>query len=35
MLIDGKQIPISSEMNITEKVTTGKRKLIEYLSTPV
>lgn len=35
MLIDGKQIPISPGMNITAEIRTGKRKLIEFLLSPV
>lgn len=35
MLIDGKQIPISPGMNITAEIKTGKRKLIEFLLSPV
>ncbi|WP_294765386.1 HlyD family type I secretion periplasmic adaptor subunit [uncultured Rhodoferax sp.] len=35
MLIDGKQIPISPGMNVTAEIKTGKRKLIEFLLSPV
>lgn len=35
MLIDGKSIPISPGMNITAEIKTGKRKLIEFLLSPV
>jgi len=35
MLIDGKTIPISPGMNVTAEIKTGKRKLIEFLLSPV
>ena len=35
MLIDGKQIPISPGMNITAEIKTGKRRIIEFLLSPV
>lgn len=35
MLIDGKRIPISPGMNITAEIKTGKRRLIEFLLSPV
>ena len=35
MLIDGKHIPISPGMNITAEIKTGKRRLIEFLLSPV
>jgi len=35
MLIDGKRIPISPGMNITAEIKTGKRRIIEYLLSPV
>jgi hemolysin D len=35
MLIDGKRIPISPGMNITAEIKTGKRRVIEYLLSPV
>ena len=35
MLIDGKRISISSGMNITAEIKTGKRRIIEYLLSPV
>lgn len=35
MLVDGKQIPISPGMNVTAEIKTGKRKLIEFLLSPV
>lgn len=35
MLIDGKRIPISPGMNVTAEIKTGKRKLIEFLLSPV
>jgi hemolysin D len=35
MLIDGKRIAISPGMNITAEIKTGKRRIIEYLLSPV
>lgn len=35
MLIDGKQIPISPGMNVTAEIKTGKRRIIEFLLSPV
>ncbi len=35
MVIDGKTIPISPGMNVTAEIKTGKRKLIEFLLSPV
>ena len=35
MQIDGKLIPISAGMNVTAEIKTGKRKIIEYLLSPV
>lgn len=35
MDIDGKRVPISPGMNITAEVKTGKRRVIEYLLSPV
>ncbi len=35
MLIDGKSIPISPGMNITAEIKTGKRRIIEFLLSPV
>lgn len=35
MDIDGKRVPISAGMNITAEVKTGKRRVIEYLLSPV
>ncbi|MDZ7920674.1 HlyD family type I secretion periplasmic adaptor subunit [Rhodoferax sp.] len=35
MLVDGKQIPISPGMNITAEIKTGKRRIIEFLLSPV
>jgi len=35
MLIDGKRIPLSPGMNITAEIKTGKRRLIEFLLSPV
>lgn len=35
MLIDGKRIPLSPGMNITAEIKTGKRRIIEYLLSPV
>jgi hemolysin D len=34
-LIDGKSIPISPGMNITAEIKTGKRRIIEFLLSPV
>ncbi len=35
MLIDGKHIPISPGMNVTAEIKTGKRRVIEFLLSPV
>jgi hemolysin D len=35
MLIDGKRMPLSPGMNITAEIKTGKRRLIEFLLSPV
>ena len=35
MLIDGKRIALSPGMNVTAEVKTGKRRVIEYLLSPV
>ena len=35
MLIDGKLIPISPGMNVTAEIQTGKRRIIEFLLSPV
>lgn len=35
MLIDGKRIKLSPGMNITAEIKTGKRRVIEYLLSPV
>ena len=35
MLIDGKSIPISPGINITAEIKTGKRRIIEFLLSPV
>jgi hemolysin D len=35
MLIDGKRIPISPGMNVTVEIKTGKRRVIEFLLSPV
>ncbi|MDD2927150.1 HlyD family type I secretion periplasmic adaptor subunit [Rhodoferax sp.] len=35
MLIDGKRVSISPGMNITAEIKTGKRRVIEYLLSPV
>jgi hemolysin D len=35
MLIDGKRIAISPGMNVTAEIKTGKRRIIEYLLSPV
>lgn len=35
MLIDGKQILISPGMSVTAEITTGKRRVIEFLLSPV
>jgi hemolysin D len=35
MLIDGKRIPISPGMNVTAEIKTGKRRIIEFLLSPV
>ena len=35
MLIDGKRVKLSPGMNITAEIKTGKRRVIEYLMSPV
>jgi hemolysin D len=35
MLIDGKRVNLSPGMNITAEIKTGKRRVIEYLLSPV
>jgi len=35
MNIDGKRVPLSPGMNITAEIKTGKRRVIEYLLSPV
>jgi hemolysin D len=35
MLIDGKRMPLSPGMNITAEIKTGKRRLIEFLLSPL
>lgn len=35
MLIDGKHIPISPGMNVTAEIKTGKRRIVEFLLSPV
>lgn len=35
MLIDGKRIALSPGMNVTAEIKTGKRRIIEYLLSPV
>jgi hemolysin D len=35
MLVDGKRIPISPGMNVTAEIKTGKRRIIEFLLSPV
>jgi hemolysin D len=35
MLIDGKRIPLSPGMNVTAEIKTGKRRIIEFLLSPV
>jgi hemolysin D len=35
MLIDGKRVALSPGMNITAEIKTGKRRIIEYLLSPV
>jgi hemolysin D len=35
MLIDGKRIAISPGMNVTAEIKTGKRRVIEFLLSPV
>ena len=35
MLIDGKRIPLSPGMNVTAEIKTGKRRVIEFLLSPV
>jgi len=35
MDIDGKRVPLSPGMNITAEIKTGKRRVIEYLLSPV
>jgi hemolysin D len=33
--VDGKQVPISPGMGITAEIKTGKRRIIELLSSPL
>lgn len=35
MLIDGKRIPLSPGMNVVAEIKTGKRRIIEYLLSPL
>ena len=35
MLIDGKRVNLSPEMNITAEIKTGQRRVIEFLLSPV
>lgn len=35
MLIDGKRVPLSPGMNITAEIKTGRRRIIEFLLSPV
>jgi hemolysin D len=35
MLIDGKRIPLSPGMNVSAEIKTGKRRIIEFLLSPV
>ena len=35
MAIDGKRVNLSPGMNITAEIKTGKRRIIEYLLSPV
>lgn len=35
MLIDGKRVPLSPGMNISAEIKTGKRRIIEFLLSPV
>jgi hemolysin D len=35
MLIDGKRVPLSPGMNVTAEIKTGKRRIIEFLLSPV
>jgi len=35
MLIDGKRVPLSPGMNVTAEIKTGRRRIIEYLMSPV
>jgi len=35
MLIDGKRVALSPGMNITAEIKTGRRRIIEYLLSPV
>ena len=35
MLVDGKRVKLSPGMNITAEIKTGKRRIIEYLLSPV
>lgn len=35
LLVDGKRVPISPDMNITAEIKTGQRHIIEFLLSPV
>lgn len=35
MLIDGKRVPLSPGMNVTAEIKTGKRRIIEFLASPI
>jgi hemolysin D len=35
MLVDGKRVALSPGMNITAEIKTGRRRIIEYLLSPV
>lgn len=35
MLIDGKRVPLSPGMNVTAEIKTGRRRIIEFLLSPV
>lgn len=35
MVIDGKRVPLSPGMNVTAEIKTGRRRIIEYLLSPV
>ena len=35
MLIDGKRVRLSPGMNITAEIKTGRRRIIEYLMSPI